>query len=41
MAMMKAYLWLNMNGFGRGRFMRDVQAKSKRKSVLEACKQRK
>ena len=41
MVIMKAYLWLNMNGFGYGQLMRDVQAKSKRKSVLEAYKQKK
>lgn len=41
MVMVKAYLWLNMNGFGRGRLMRDVQAKSKQNTVLEAYKQNK
>ena len=41
MVMVTAYLRLNMNGFGHGRIMRDVQANMKRKSVLEAYKQKK
>lgn len=39
--MMKAYLWLNMNGFGLGQLMRDVQTKSKQNAVSEAYKQNK
>ena len=41
MVMIKAYFILNMNGFVDGQLMRDVQAKSKGKSILEAYKQKK